>query len=192
MTTEQALFLREFLLQRVEEAHLVTLRVLSSIPEMQSDYRPTKRSRSAREMACHIINTELILMNGIVSGSFSRSACDLPDPQMDMRDMIAYYDDRFVESIEAVRRLTVKKLTTPLSFNRPSQGRKSSTRASSNSRASSTAVIASCWASSPRVISSFWVSDNAWSALIMKSTMAGRAICFRTVTTTRSSPCSAM
>lgn len=116
MTTEQSLFLREFLLQRVEEAHLVTLRVLSSIPEMQSDYRPTKRSRSAREMACHIINTELILMNGIVSGSFSRSACDLPDPQMDMRDMIAYYDDRFVESIEAIRRLTVKKLTTPLSF----------------------------------------------------------------------------
>ncbi|MBS1789898.1 MAG: DinB family protein [Acidobacteria bacterium] len=116
MTTEQALFLRDFLLQRIEEAHLVTLRVLSSIPEAQSDYRPTKGSRSAREMACHIINTELILINGIVSGSFSRSVCDLPDPQMDLREMIAHYDDRFVEGIEAIRKITVKKLTSYLSF----------------------------------------------------------------------------
>ncbi|MGE0883871.1 MAG: DinB family protein [Blastocatellales bacterium] len=116
MTTEQALFLREFLLQRIEEAHLVTLRVLSSIPEAQSDYRPSNYARSAREMACHIINTELILMNGIVTGSFNRSACDLPDPQMSMSEMIAYYDDRFVEGIEAIRKLTVKKLTPYLSF----------------------------------------------------------------------------
>lgn len=116
MTTEQALFLRDFLLQRVEEAHLVTLRVLSSIPEAQSDYRPAVHSRSAREMASHIISTELLLINGIVSGAFNRSACDLPDPQMDMRDMIAYYDDRFVEGIEAIRKVTVKKLTGYLSF----------------------------------------------------------------------------
>lgn len=116
MNTEQALFLRDFLLQRVEEAHLVTLRVLSSIPEAQSDYRPATCSRSAREMACHIINTELILMNGIISGTFNRSACDLPDPGMSMREMIAYYDDRFVEGIESIRKLTVKKLTSYLSF----------------------------------------------------------------------------
>ena len=116
MTTEQALFLRDFLLQRIEEAHLVTLRVLSSIPDAQSDYRPTRGSRSAREMSCHIINTELILINGIASGSFSRSACDLPDPQMDLKEMIAYYDDRFVEGIEAIRKMTVKKLTSYLSF----------------------------------------------------------------------------
>lgn len=116
MTTEQALFLRDFLLQRIEEAHLVTLRVLSSIPEAQCEYRPTKGARSAREMALHIINTELILINGIVSGTFSRSACDLPDPQMDLKEMIAYYDDRFVEGIEAIRKITVKKLTSYLSF----------------------------------------------------------------------------
>lgn len=116
MTTEQALFLRDFLLQRIEEAHLVTLRVLSSIPEAQSDYRPTKGARSAREMACHIVSTELILINGIVSGAFSRSACDLPDPQMDLREMIAYYDDRFIEGIESIRKMTVKKLTSYLSF----------------------------------------------------------------------------
>ncbi|MBP6820119.1 MAG: DinB family protein [Acidobacteria bacterium] len=116
MTTEQALFLRDFLLQRIEEAHLVTLRVLSSVPEAQLDYRPTHRSRSARQVACHIINTELILMNGIVSGTFNRSACDLPDPDMSLRDMIAYYDDRFVEGIEAIRKATIKKLTSYLSF----------------------------------------------------------------------------
>jgi uncharacterized damage-inducible protein DinB len=116
MTTEQTLFLRDFLVQRIEEAHLVTLRILSSLPEAQSEYRPTHRSRSAREVACHIINTELMLLNGIATGNFSRSACDLPDNELDMNELIAEYDDRFVQGIEAIRKLTVKKLTSYLSF----------------------------------------------------------------------------
>lgn len=117
MTTEQALFLRDFLLQRVEETHLVTMRVLCSIPEMQSDYRPHPWSRSAREMALHIVSTELMLLNGLVRGKFRREEDDdNPLAGMTMMELAEYYDEQFSVAVEKVRKLGVKQLTTYLSF----------------------------------------------------------------------------
>lgn len=117
MTTEQALFLRDFLLQRVEEAHLVTMRVLCSIPEMQSDYRPHPWSRSAREMALHIVETELMLLNGIARGKFKREEDeDNPLSLMTIADLSEYYDEQFAAAVERVRKLSVKQLTPYLSF----------------------------------------------------------------------------
>lgn len=117
MTSEQALFLRDFLLQRVEEAHLVTMRVLCSIPEMQSDYRPHPWSRSAREMALHIVETELMLLGGIASGRFKREENeDNPLSLMTIANLAEYYDEQFSAAVERVRKLNVKQLTPYLSF----------------------------------------------------------------------------
>lgn len=116
MTTEQATFLRDFLLQRVEEAHIVTMRVLRSIPDYQCDFRPNPNSRSARELAWHIVSTELQLLNGIVSGSFLREEDDLQEPPVSMSDLAELYEDQFNARLESVRKLNVKKLTNYLSF----------------------------------------------------------------------------
>jgi uncharacterized damage-inducible protein DinB len=116
MTSEQATFLRDFLLQRVEEAHVVTLRVLRSIPDFQSDYRPNPNARSARELAWHIISTELQLLNGIASGNFTRDEDELQEPPDNMSELADFYEDQFNSGLESVRRLNVKKLTNYLSF----------------------------------------------------------------------------
>ena len=115
MTTEQATFLRDFLVQRVEEAHIVTLRVLASIPDSMGDYRPSPKARTARDLARHIIDTELLLLNGIVQGSFERGE-DRNDLPREMQELTDYYERKFTTGLEAVRRLNVKKLTTYLSF----------------------------------------------------------------------------
>jgi uncharacterized damage-inducible protein DinB len=116
MTSEQATFLRDFLLQRVEEAHLVTVRVIRSIPDKQSDYRPNPHARSARELAWHIVSTELQLLNGIASGKFSKDDDDLSDPPVNMSQMADYYEEHFTSWLESVRKLNVKKLTNYLSY----------------------------------------------------------------------------
>lgn len=116
MTTDQALFLRDFLLQRIEEAHLVTMRVLYSIPEADGEYRPHPWSRSAREMAIHIIETELMLLNGIARGKFKREEDEMPLSFMSLAEMAQYYDEKFSAAVESVRKLGVKPLTTYLSF----------------------------------------------------------------------------
>ncbi len=116
MTTEQATFLRDFLIQRVEEAHIVTMRVLSSIPDSMGDYRPSAKSRTARDLARHIIDTELLLLNGIVRGSFDRDETERDDLPFHMHELTDYYEDQFTRSVEAIRKMSVKKLTAYLSF----------------------------------------------------------------------------
>ncbi|MGH9751445.1 MAG: DinB family protein [Blastocatellia bacterium] len=115
MTSEQASFLRDFLLNRVEEAHIVTLRVLRSIPDYQRDYRPNPSSRSARELAWHIVSTELQLLGGIANGSFSRDD-EIESPPESISEMAEYYEERFGKRLESIRKLNVKKLTNYLSF----------------------------------------------------------------------------
>ena len=116
MTSEQASFLRDFLINRVEEAHIVTLRVLRSIPDYQCDYRPNPNSRSARELAWHIVSTELQLLSGIASGSFSREDDEIEEPPASMSELAEYYENRFGKGLETIRKLNVKKLTNYLSF----------------------------------------------------------------------------
>jgi len=116
MTSEQASFLRDFLLNRVEEAHIVTLRVLRSIPDYQCDYRPNPNSRSARELAWHIVSTELQLLSGIASGSFSKDDDETEGPPESMSELAEYYENRFSKGLESIRKLNVKKLTNYLSF----------------------------------------------------------------------------
>jgi uncharacterized damage-inducible protein DinB len=116
MTSEQASFLRDFLLNRVEEAHIVTLRVLRSIPDYHCDYRPNPSSRSARELAWHIVSTELQLLNGIASGSFSRDDGEKESPPESMSKMAEYYEESFGKRLESIRKLNFKNLTNYLSF----------------------------------------------------------------------------
>jgi uncharacterized damage-inducible protein DinB len=116
MTSEQASFLRDFLLNRVEEAHIVTLRVLRSIPDYHCDYRPNPSSRSARELAWHIVSTELQLLSGIASGTFSRDDDETESRPESMSQMAEYYEERFGKSLESIRKLNIKKLTNYLSF----------------------------------------------------------------------------
>src|SRR5262249_56048595 len=112
MTSEQASFLRDFLLNRAEEAHIVTLRVLRSIPDYHCDYRPNPNSRSARELAWHIVNTELQLLSGIASGTFSRDDDETESPPESMTQMAEYYEARIGKSLESIRNPTVNNLTT--------------------------------------------------------------------------------
>jgi uncharacterized damage-inducible protein DinB len=116
MTSDQASFLRDFLLNRVEEAHIVTLRVLRSIPDYQCDYRPNPNSRSARELAWHIVSTELQLLSGIANGSFSRDDDEIEPPPESMSGLAEYYEERFGKRLESIRKLNSKKLTNYLSF----------------------------------------------------------------------------
>ncbi len=116
MTTEQATFLRDFLLQRVEEAHIVTMRVLSSIPDSMGEYRPGPKARTASDLARHIIDTELLLLDGIARGSFTRDEGERRELPREMSNLADYYERNFSSGLEAIRRLSVKKLTAYLSF----------------------------------------------------------------------------
>lgn len=117
MTKEQALFLRDFLLQRVEASRSLTLDALRAIPDGQQDYRTRRWTRSARALAAHIIQTELMILDGIVRGGFRRaSETNHQLASLSVAELAECYDRQCRAAVEQVRSLSVKQLTTYLSF----------------------------------------------------------------------------
>lgn len=115
MTAEQAVFLRDFLLPGIEGEYRTTRRILGAVPDEQSDYRPDPKSRTARELAWHIVATDLDFLKGIAAGDFT-SMVEVPNPTSSMAEMIALYDREFPAGIEQLRSLTGEQLAKMIHF----------------------------------------------------------------------------
>jgi uncharacterized damage-inducible protein DinB len=115
ITPEQASFLRNFLLPEIENEFETTKRVIAAIPDDQRGYRPDPKSRTAGDLAWHIVSTELYFLDGIVSGSF-RAEDDPPNTTGNIAELIAHYDSGFKAGIEKVRDLSGEQLARIVNF----------------------------------------------------------------------------
>lgn len=113
MTSEQALFLREFLLAGINEEFPVTKKVLAAVPEERSNYRPDPKSRSAGELVWHIISSELHFLDSITQGA-QVGGEDLPAESRSLAQMIEFYDKAFTSGLEKLRALSGEQLATPI------------------------------------------------------------------------------
>jgi uncharacterized damage-inducible protein DinB len=112
MTTEQALLLRDFLLSGNSD-FATTKKVLAAIPEDRSDYRPDPKARTARELAWHIISSELHFLDSIAQGA-QVGGEDLPTENRSLAEMIAFYEIRFTAGLEKIRSLSGEQLAKPI------------------------------------------------------------------------------
>jgi uncharacterized damage-inducible protein DinB len=116
MTSEQALFLRDYLLPAIEEEFLATRRVLAAVPEEQTTYRPDPKSRTAGELAWHIVATELKFFEDIARGSFAGSDQEAHNPTRSLAELIGHYETNFKLSVEQIRKMSGEQLATPINF----------------------------------------------------------------------------
>lgn len=117
MTPEQAVFLRDYILQAIEGEFAATKRVLAAIPEKQGDdYRPDPKSKTARELAWHIVCTEIMFFNDIARGSFDGSTEEPANPTKNMAELIAHYETNFKTGLEKVKRLSGEQLAAQIPF----------------------------------------------------------------------------
>lgn len=117
MTPEQALFLRDFLLQGIEGEFVTTKRVLAAIPDERSDdYRPDPKSKTARELAWHIVVTEAMFFNDIARGSFEGSTEEPTNSTKNMAELIAHYETNFKTGLEKVKGLSGEQLAATIPF----------------------------------------------------------------------------
>lgn len=116
MTNEQAAFLRDFLLPGIEQEFGATKRVLAAVPDGKAaDYRPDNKSRSARELAWHIVEGDIEFLKSIANLAFVFQA-EKANPTESMADLIAYYEAGFADGLSRVRALTPEQLATPVDF----------------------------------------------------------------------------
>ncbi len=92
MTVDQVRFVLDWLLPEVRQEWETTRKVLEAIPPGNLEYRPDPRSRTAPEIAWHIVSTEIWFLDGLIRGEFSMTEPERPPETDTVAGMVAWYE----------------------------------------------------------------------------------------------------
>jgi len=103
---ENASFLLQYTLPIVKNEHRSTRSVIEAIPQAHLDYKPDPFSKTAMELAWHIVAAEHRFYGGIVSGAFDFNAIPRPEGGLTRENILKWYADSFTKNFDNLTRLT--------------------------------------------------------------------------------------
>jgi uncharacterized damage-inducible protein DinB len=115
-TPDQAKFVFALALPMLKAEHGTTKRVIEAIPSDKGDYRPDPVSKTALELAWHIVATEKRLLGGVCAGAFDFSPIPRPDTVRTPAEIVAWFDENFAANLEALERLSGEQLARTIDF----------------------------------------------------------------------------
>jgi uncharacterized damage-inducible protein DinB len=116
MTTEQAAFLLQLELPLQKTEHATTKRVIEAIPLDKGDYRPDPFSKTALELAWHIVAAEHRFLSGISAGAFDFSPIHRPDDVKNSAHIATWYEHSFAENFQKLTALSPEGAARILDF----------------------------------------------------------------------------
>ena len=117
LTADQASFMLHTLgLPALKAEHSMTTAVLAAIPSGRGDYRPHPDSRSAFELAWHIVGAEIKYLDAIAAGVFPHDLKPVPDDIRQPSDILAWYTGRFAEAVTRLDATTGDELLRIVDF----------------------------------------------------------------------------
>lgn len=106
MTPEQARFLLNYTLPTVKNEHRTTRAVIDAIPAASNDYRPDANSKTAMELAWHVVAAEHRFYSGIIAGAFDFTPNHRPDNVKTAPQIAQWYGDSFARNFEKLSKLS--------------------------------------------------------------------------------------
>ena len=94
----------------------ITKNVIEAIPVEKGDYRPDPVSKTAMELAWHIVVTELRFMEAVAAGEFDFTPRPRPESIKTSADLAAWYGDNFESHFETLTKLSNEQLTKIMDF----------------------------------------------------------------------------
>jgi uncharacterized damage-inducible protein DinB len=116
ITPDQAKFLLAQALTGIMMEHATTMRVIEAIPLDKGDYRPDPVSKSALELAWHIVAAEKRFLSGICTGAFDFSPINRPDSIRNSAQIAAWFDETFNANIKQIEALSGEQLARFVDF----------------------------------------------------------------------------
>jgi uncharacterized damage-inducible protein DinB len=117
LSADHATFLlHSVFLPLLEREHPKTRQVIEAIPLDQGDYRPDAASKTALELAWHIVAAEKRFFNGIVDGGFDFSPISTPDSVRNSADIGRWYGEMFAAVLARLKAMTAEQLSRVLDF----------------------------------------------------------------------------
>ena len=115
-TPDFAMGYRAMMLDGLAREVETTKKVLAAIPDGKRDYRPDPHARTAWELAWHLANTDVQLMDGIADLKFSMVARAEAEKPKTVAELVDWYDRNMKRCADRVRALSAEQLLTPVDF----------------------------------------------------------------------------
>jgi len=116
LTPDQAKFLLAQALPRIMMEHATTMRVIEAIPLDKGDYHPDPVSKTALELAWHIVAAEKRFLSGICTGAFDFTPMNRPESIRNSAQIAAWFDETFNANIKQVEGLSGEQLAKSVDF----------------------------------------------------------------------------
>jgi uncharacterized damage-inducible protein DinB len=114
---DQAVFLLQSLfLPGLKNESRLTKSVIQAIPFDKGDYRPDEISKSALDLAWHIVATEMRFMDAIAAGQFDFSPRPRLDSIKNSADLTAWYTENFERHFDEMTKLSNDQLIKIVDF----------------------------------------------------------------------------
>ena len=117
LTADQASFMLHSLgIPALRNEHRLTSAIVAAIPPERADYRPHADSRSAFELAWHIVGAEMKYLNAIASAEFPHDLKPVPDSVRQPADILVWYTERFDPAMKRLESTTGDELLRIVDF----------------------------------------------------------------------------
>lgn len=116
ITPEQATFLLQYTLPTVKNEHRTTRAVIEAIPQSAADYRPDANSRTALELAWHMVAAEHRFYSAVINGVFDLTPIHRPDSVKSPMQIGEWYGTSFADNFDKLPNLSGEQLTKTLDF----------------------------------------------------------------------------
>jgi uncharacterized damage-inducible protein DinB len=114
---DQASFLlQSVFLPGLKNEHRITKSTIEAIPLDKGDYRPDGISKSALDLAWHIVATEMLFMEAVPAGGFDFSPRPRPASIKNSEDLTRWYTDNFELRFQELTKLSPEQLLKIVDF----------------------------------------------------------------------------
>ena len=113
---QASFFFETFSLPALRNEHRITKQIIAAIPLDKGDYRPDPISKSALELAWHIVAAEHRFLDGIASGEFDFTPNHRPASVRDSAAIAEWYAKTFEADFARVSGLSGEQLTKVIDF----------------------------------------------------------------------------
>ena len=96
--------------------HPLTATVIAAIPAGGADYRPHADSRSAFELAWHIVSAEIKYVDAVADGVFPYELKPVPNDVRTPADVLAWYTERHAPAVQRLEDATGDELLRVVDF----------------------------------------------------------------------------
>lgn len=111
MNADQARGIVELLTQTIEQESVATRKVIAAIPNGNRDYKPDPKSRSAWDLAVHLVVADMWFADSIANGEFKWSGEPPTPPEMtDPAAVAKWHEKNLAERLAKLRALTPEQL----------------------------------------------------------------------------------